>query len=59
MGLAARMAEAEKLRKLDAEAKNRKLRGEAKHRFLCQGLGLVERTSPRRFSRLRKEFPIT
>lgn len=55
-GLAVRMAQAEKLRELDAEAKRRKLRGEAKHRFLCQGLGLVEDTSPRRLSRLRREF---
>ena len=56
-GLAERMAQAEKLRELDVEAKSRKLRGESKHRFLCQRLGLVEETSPRRLSRLRKEFP--
>lgn len=56
-GLALRMAQAEKLHKLDAEAKTRRLRGEAKHRFLCQGLGLADGTSPRRLSRLRQEFP--
>lgn len=56
-GLALRMAQAEKLHQLDAEAKARGLRGEVKHRFLCQGLGLVEDTSPRRLSRLRTEFP--
>lgn len=56
-GLAQRMAQAEKLHQLDAEAKTRGLRGEAKHRFLCQGLGLSEDTSARRLSRLRAEFP--
>lgn len=56
-GLAVRMAQAEKLHKLDAEAKTRRLRAEAKHRFLCQGLGLVDGTSPRRLARLRQEFP--
>jgi hypothetical protein len=56
-GQATRMAQAEKLHKLDAEAKERRLKGEAKHRFLCKGLGLVEDTSPRRLSRLRQEFP--
>ena len=55
-GQAERMALAKKLRKLDAKAKQQMLKGEAKHRFLCQGLGLVEATSPRRLARLRKEF---
>ncbi|MFO1438740.1 MAG: hypothetical protein U1F81_10545 [Verrucomicrobiaceae bacterium] len=55
-GLAERMAQAKRLHVLDAEAKERKLKGEAKHRFLCQGLGLVEDTSAKRLQRLRKEF---
>ena len=56
-GLAERMAQAAKLRLLDAEAKARKLRGAARHRFLCQGLGFVEDTSPKRLQRLRRDFP--
>lgn len=55
-GLAERMAQAAKLRELDAEAKRGKLRGDQKHHFLCAGLGLSIDTSPRRLSRLRKEF---
>lgn len=55
-GFAERMSQAAKLRELDAEAKQRKLRGDSKHRFLCQGLGLHEGTSPKRLQRLRKEF---
>ncbi len=47
---------ANKLEKLDAEATRRGLRGEAKHTFLCDRLGLVPETSARRFSRLRTEF---
>lgn len=45
-----------KLRKLDAEAAKRRLRGDAKQAFLCAGLGLVPETSPKRLSRLRTEF---
>lgn len=56
-GQAERMALAKKLHKWDAKAKQQNLKGEAKHRFLCQRLGLVEATSPRRLARLRKEFP--
>ena len=55
-GMAERMVQAEKLRALDAEAAERKLKGAAKHRFLCQGLGWVEDTSPKRLQRLRTEF---
>lgn len=55
-GLEERMAKAKKLHRLDAEAARKKLSGEAKHRFLCQGLGFVEDTSPKRLARLRKEF---
>jgi len=51
-----RRSDAVKLKKLDAEAKNLKLRGEARHAFLCRGLGLDERTDPKRLARLRKEF---
>ena len=53
-GLAERMAQAAKLRLLDAEAKAKKLRGAARHRFLCQGLGWVEDTDAKRLQRLRK-----
>lgn len=56
-GQAERMALAKRLHKWDTKAKQLSLKGEAKHRLLCQGLGLVEDTSPRRLSRLRKEFP--
>lgn len=52
--LAERMAQAAKLRLLDAEAKAKKLRGAARHRFLCQGLGWVEDTDAKRLQRLRK-----
>lgn len=55
-GLEERMAKAKKLHRLDAEAARKRLSGEAKHRFLCQGLGFVEDTSPKRLARLRKEF---
>jgi hypothetical protein len=56
-GQAERMAQAKKLHRLDAIAQKKNLKGQAKHRFLCQQLGLVEDTSPRRLARLRKEFP--
>lgn len=56
-GQAERMAMAKKLHRLDAVAQKKNLKGEAKHRFLCQQLGLVEDTSPRRLARLRQEFP--
>jgi hypothetical protein len=56
-GRAERMALAKRLHHWDAKAKQQNLKGEAKHRFLCQGLGLVEETSPKRLARLRKEFP--
>jgi len=55
-GLEQRRADAAKLRKLDAEAKRLKLKGDACHAFLCKGLGLVEATDPKRLARLRKEF---
>jgi hypothetical protein len=55
-GLAERMKAAEKLRRLDLEVHRRGLKGEAKHEFLCAGLGWVPGTSPKRISRLRAEF---
>jgi hypothetical protein len=55
-GVAERMKLAEKLRQLDQEARRLKLRGEKKHAFLCEGLGLVPETSAKRLSRLRAEF---
>ena len=45
-----------KLKKLDAEAVRLGLRGDAKHAFLCKGLGWVPETSAKRLSRLRAEF---
>jgi hypothetical protein len=56
-GKAERMLLAKRLHQWDAKAKQQHLKGEAKHRFLCQGLGLVEETSRKRLARLRKEFP--
>lgn len=55
-GLAERMKLAEKLCQLDKEARRLKLKGEKKHTFLCEGLGWVPETSPKRISRLRAEF---
>lgn len=55
-GVAERMQNAEKLRRLDREALRLKLKGEKKHGFLCAGLGWDSRTSPKRLSRLRAEF---
>ena len=55
-GVAERMKLAEKLRHLDQEVRRLKLKGEKKHAFLCDGLGLVQGTSPKRISRLRTEF---
>jgi hypothetical protein len=55
-GLAQRMKNAEKLRHLDKEVLRLGLKGEGKHEFLCKGLGLDPRTSPKRLSRLRAEF---
>jgi hypothetical protein len=55
-GLEHRRAMAEKLKALDSDAKRLRLRGEKRHAFLCQGLGLVEGTDPKRITRLRKEF---
>lgn len=56
-GLEERRKNATKLRKLDAEAKHLGLRGERKHKYLCDGLGWVTETSPKRFTLLRREFP--
>ncbi len=55
-GLEHRRAMAEKLKALDSDAKRLRLRGEKRHAFLCQGLGLVEGTDPKRITRLRNEF---
>lgn len=46
--------QAAKLRELDKEARIKKLRGEARHEFLCAGLGLDPRTSQKRLYNLRK-----
>jgi len=51
-----RRESSQKLHQLDAEAKRRKLKGDALHAFLCKGIGFVEGTDPKRISRLRKEF---
>lgn len=55
-GRAERKQLAEVLGRLDQEAKKQKLKGRTKHEFLCDGLGWVPDTSPRRISRLRAEF---
>jgi hypothetical protein len=55
-GIAERMKLWKKLQRLDLQAKRRSLQGEKRHEFLCQGLGWVVGTSPKRISRLRKEF---
>lgn len=55
-GIEQRRAMAEKLGVLDREATRLGLRGEKRHAFLCKGLGLVERTDPKRIIRLRNEF---
>lgn len=52
---AQRRKDAAKLKLLDAEAKSLKLRGEAKHAYLCKGLGWDERTDPKRLARLRRK----
>jgi len=56
-GMDRRRADAVKLQLLDAEAKRLKLKGEARHAFLCKGLGLVVGTDPKRLARLRLEIP--
>lgn len=55
-GLEHRRSMAEKLKTLDVEAKRLRLRGGKRHAFLCDGLGLVEGTDPKRIARLRNEF---
>ena len=53
-----RRAKAAKLRKLDAEAKRLKLKGEALHIFLCKGMPWnYDTDAAKRAARLRKEFP--
>jgi plastocyanin len=56
-GIEQRRCQAEKLRELDREARELKLKGERRHRFLCEGLGLDIGTDAKRLARLRKEFP--
>lgn len=56
-GLAQRMQDAKRLRRLDKEAVRRGLKGDAKHEFLCAALGWHLGTSPKRLARLRSEFP--
>ena len=53
---AERIDRADKLPHLDKEALRRGLKGEKKHEFICAGLGLDPRTSPKRITRLRTEF---
>lgn len=55
-GKAERRRQAGLLPGLDREARERRLKGDARHLFLCQELGLDPGTSPKRISRLRKEF---
>jgi hypothetical protein len=55
-GRAERIKEANKLWQLDREAVRLKLKGDKKHAFLCEGLGWVPETSPKRLRRLRMEF---
>jgi hypothetical protein len=55
-GQAEGIRQAKVLRRLDEEAKQLKIKGEKKHRFLCAGLGWVPETSPKRLSRLRAKF---
>ena len=47
---------ARKLRGLDRQARQRGLKGDKKHAFLCAGLGWVPETDPKRLRRLRAEF---
>lgn len=51
---AQRQQDAAKLASLDREAKAARLRGAARHEFLCRGLGWDPRTDPKRIARLRK-----
>ena len=55
-GVVERLKLSEKLRQLDQDVARLKFKGEKKHAFLCAGLGLDSRTSPKRISRLRSEF---
>jgi hypothetical protein len=55
-GIVRGIKDAEKLRQLDRKVLKRGLRGEKKHEFLCNGLGLDPRTSPKRLARLRAKF---
>ena len=55
-GVEERMQSAKKLRTLEIEARRLGLKGAKKHEFLCNGLGWVAETSPKRISRLRTEF---
>ncbi|MEY4482990.1 MAG: hypothetical protein RL693_442 [Verrucomicrobiota bacterium] len=55
-GLAERLKLSEKLAALDQQVRQLKLKGQQKHEFLCDGLGWVPATSPKRISRLRAEF---
>lgn len=55
-GVEHRRAMAQKLKLLDQQCKQLRLRGAKRHAFLCKALGFVEGTDPRRISRLRSEF---
>jgi hypothetical protein len=55
-GRVQQIKDAAKLRRLDKEAARLGLKGDRKHEFLCDGLGWVPATSPKRLSRLRAQF---
>lgn len=55
-GVAERIQNAVKLRQLDQEVHRLGLKGQKKHAFICQSLGWDVRTSPKRLSRLRRQF---
>jgi len=52
-----RRRKTETLHALDREAKMLKLKGDARHLFLCEGLGYDVRTDQKQLTRLRREFP--
>ena len=55
-GFEHRRAMAQKLKLLDEQCKQLRLRGAKRHAFVCKALGFVEETDPRRISRLKSEF---
>ena len=55
-GVAERRQNAIKLRQLDQEVRRLGLKGQKRHEFICQNLGWVAGTDPKRIARLRVEF---